>query len=24
MPKNPKNWPFSNRVILGLGRDTPM
>ncbi|KHG11354.1 hypothetical protein F383_12195 [Gossypium arboreum] len=24
MPKSPQNCPFSNRVILGLGRDTPM
>ncbi|KHG06866.1 Fluconazole resistance 1 [Gossypium arboreum] len=24
MPKSPQNWPFLNRVILGLGRDTPM
>ncbi|KHG22241.1 Glutathione biosynthesis bifunctional gshAB [Gossypium arboreum] len=24
MPKSPKNWPFSNRTILGLGRDTPV
>ncbi|KHG05212.1 hypothetical protein F383_31542 [Gossypium arboreum] len=24
MPKSPQNWPFSNRVILGLGRDTPV
>ncbi|KHF98541.1 hypothetical protein F383_37809 [Gossypium arboreum] len=24
MPKSPQNWPFPNRVILGLGRDTPM
>ncbi|KHF99827.1 hypothetical protein F383_38634 [Gossypium arboreum] len=24
MSKSPKNWPFSNRVILGLGRDTPV
>ncbi|KHG30478.1 hypothetical protein F383_12277 [Gossypium arboreum] len=22
MPKSPQNWPFPNRVILGLGRDT--
>ncbi|KHF97926.1 hypothetical protein F383_17360 [Gossypium arboreum] len=24
MPKSPQNWPFPNRVILGLGRDTPV
>ncbi|KHG00682.1 hypothetical protein F383_39045 [Gossypium arboreum] len=24
MPKSPKNWPFPNRTILGLGRDMPV
>ncbi|KHG08888.1 hypothetical protein F383_36272 [Gossypium arboreum] len=24
MPKSPKNWPFPNRTILGLCRDTPV
>ncbi|KHG15584.1 Rho GTPase-activating 10 [Gossypium arboreum] len=24
MPKSPQNWPFPSRVILGLGRDTPV
>ncbi|KHG29836.1 hypothetical protein F383_35981 [Gossypium arboreum] len=24
MPKSPPNWPFPNRVILGLSRDTPV
>ncbi|KHG20539.1 RNA polymerase II transcription factor B subunit 3 [Gossypium arboreum] len=24
MPESPQNWPFPNRVILGLDRDTPL
>ena len=24
MPKSPQKWPFLNRAILGLGRDTHM
>ncbi|KHF98586.1 hypothetical protein F383_37773 [Gossypium arboreum] len=23
MPKSPQKWPFPNRTILGLSRDTP-
>ncbi|KHG13133.1 hypothetical protein F383_19980 [Gossypium arboreum] len=24
MPKSPQKWPFLNRAILGLNRDTPL
>ncbi|KHG06047.1 hypothetical protein F383_32268 [Gossypium arboreum] len=24
MPKSPQKWPFPNRTILGLCRDTPV
>ncbi|KHG23378.1 hypothetical protein F383_29888 [Gossypium arboreum] len=24
MPKSPQKWPFPNRALLGLGRDTPV
>ncbi|KHG15923.1 hypothetical protein F383_03495 [Gossypium arboreum] len=24
MPKSPQKWPFPNRTILSLGRDTPV
>ncbi|KHG06419.1 hypothetical protein F383_32921 [Gossypium arboreum] len=23
MPKSPQKWPFPNRTLLGLDRDTP-